>query len=162
MFKSTKIHFHGWYSHNHKRTICWAFTSQWILCEQEHDKITFASQEKYPFSIEIAGSPGSMGGFGNRILSSARSRSSRRFNETFALTTKKIMTKTHKIYMLYKNNENWKRKNRWPTSPPNQNLKRQLWQDLCNNVGKHEQWESEDGKQWKRCECPCRCQIASK
>jgi hypothetical protein len=37
--------------------------------------------------IEIAGSPGSRGGFGRRILSSAKSSSSSRFKDTFALTT---------------------------------------------------------------------------
>jgi hypothetical protein len=40
--------------------------------------LTLESQEKYPFLIEIAGSPGSRGGFGRRILSSAKSSSSRR------------------------------------------------------------------------------------
>jgi hypothetical protein len=49
--------------------------------------LTLESQEKYPFLIEIAGSPGSRGGFGRRILSSAKSSSSRRFKDTFALTT---------------------------------------------------------------------------
>ena len=48
---------------------------------------TFASQEKFPFLIEMAGSPGSWGGFGRRILSSAKSSSSKRFKDTFALTT---------------------------------------------------------------------------
>jgi hypothetical protein len=48
---------------------------------------TFASQEKCPFLIEMAGNPGSRGGFGRSILSSAKSNSSRRFNDTFALTT---------------------------------------------------------------------------
>jgi len=48
---------------------------------------TFASQEKYPFLIEIAGKIGSRGGFGRSILSSAKSKSSSRFKDTFALTT---------------------------------------------------------------------------
>lgn len=48
---------------------------------------TFASQEKYPFLIEMAGNPGSRGGFDRSILSSAKSKSSSRFNDTFALTT---------------------------------------------------------------------------
>lgn len=49
--------------------------------------ITFESHEKNPFLIEIAGSPGSRGGFGRRSLSSANSRSSRRFKDTLAFTT---------------------------------------------------------------------------
>lgn len=47
---------------------------------------TFESQEKYPFLIEMAGSLGSTGGLGRRILSSCKNSSSRRFNETFAFT----------------------------------------------------------------------------
>lgn len=48
---------------------------------------TFESQEKYPFSIEMAGSCGFKGGFGSRIFSSARSSSSIRFKDTLAFTT---------------------------------------------------------------------------
>jgi hypothetical protein len=47
---------------------------------------TFESQEKNPFLIEMAGSPGSRGGFGKRTRSSAKSNSSRRFTDTLALT----------------------------------------------------------------------------
>jgi hypothetical protein len=50
-------------------------------------KVTFKSHEKFPFSIEIAGIPGSRGGFGAKILSSARNSSSRRCNDVFAFTT---------------------------------------------------------------------------
>ena len=49
--------------------------------------MTFASHEKLPFLTEMAGNPGSRGGFGRRTLSSAESSSSRRFEDTFALTT---------------------------------------------------------------------------
>ena len=48
---------------------------------------TLESQEKYPFSIEMAGSCGFRGGFGSRIFSSAKSSSSIRFKDTLAFTT---------------------------------------------------------------------------
>ena len=48
---------------------------------------TLESQEKYPFSIEMAGSCGFRGGFGCRIFSSAKSNSSIRFKDTLAFTT---------------------------------------------------------------------------
>jgi hypothetical protein len=52
----------------------------------EHE-FTCDSHEKYPFLIEIAGSSGSIGGFGRSNLSSANRRSSSRFNDTLQLTT---------------------------------------------------------------------------
>ena len=52
---------------------------------------TFESQEKYPFSIEMAGSCGFIGGFGSRIFSSARSSSSIRFKDTLAFTTYQLI-----------------------------------------------------------------------
>ena len=48
------------------------------------EKLTFASHEKYPFFIEMAGSPGTRGRFGFKFRSSAKNSSSRRCNETFA------------------------------------------------------------------------------
>ena len=49
--------------------------------------MTFESHEKYPSLIEIAGSPGSRGGFGCRTLSLANNSSSKRCNDTLAFTT---------------------------------------------------------------------------
>lgn len=55
----------------------------------------FGSHEKLPFFIEIAGSPGSRGGLGNRVLSSAKSSSSKRCKDTYALTAYKENIQKH-------------------------------------------------------------------
>ena len=54
---------------------------------------TFESQEKHPFLIEIAGCPGSIGGFGKRTLSSVDNTSSKRFKDTLAFTIYKSQIK---------------------------------------------------------------------
>lgn len=59
----------------------------------KYEKLTFDSQENEPFLIETAGSPGSRGGFGKRILSSAKRSSSSRFKDTFAFTAYQRKTK---------------------------------------------------------------------
>jgi len=49
--------------------------------------LTLGSHEKYPFSIEMAGRPLSIGGFCFKFRSSAKNSSSKRCNETFAFAT---------------------------------------------------------------------------
>jgi len=49
--------------------------------------LTFESHEKCPSLIEIAGCPGSIGGFGTTTVSSVKISSSKRCRETFAATT---------------------------------------------------------------------------
>lgn len=70
---------------------------------------TFASHEKFPFFTEMAGNPGSRDGLGIRILSSAKSKSSRRFKDTFALTTFKREV-TSGLEEKLKNNNNVRKK----------------------------------------------------
>ena len=53
----------------------------------KEESTTLESHEKYPSLIEMAGSPGSPGGFDERILSSARNNSSSRISDTFTFTT---------------------------------------------------------------------------
>jgi len=51
------------------------------------ENLTLGSHEKYPFSIEMAGRPVSIGGFCCKFLSSAKNSSSKRCNETCAFAT---------------------------------------------------------------------------
>lgn len=48
---------------------------------------TLESHEKLPPLIEMAGSLGSRGGLGNKVLSSERNNSSKRCRDTFVFTT---------------------------------------------------------------------------
>ena len=74
MFISKNLCMYLYHTHTHKKAIALNI-------------MTFASHEKLPFLTEMAGNPGSRGGFGRRTLSSAESSSSRRFKDTFAFTT---------------------------------------------------------------------------
>lgn len=67
---------------------CNLWTALSLVKKGKNDQVfTFESQEKFPFFIETAGSSGSSGELGIKILSSAKSSSSRRCNDTFAFTT---------------------------------------------------------------------------
>lgn len=74
-----------------KREKCW-FDDKFISTNKKIENaryisLTLESQEKFPSLIDIAGFPGSRGGFETKILSSARNSSSRRCIDTFAVTT---------------------------------------------------------------------------
>lgn len=69
------------------------------------EKLTFGSHEKCPFFIDMAGSPGTIGGFCFKSRSSAEKSSSKRCNETFAFATcQKIKSvdskKLHHIFII--------------------------------------------------------------
>jgi len=51
------------------------------------NKLTLGSHEKYPFFMEMAGRPGTRGGFCCKFRSSAENSSSKRCNDTFAFAT---------------------------------------------------------------------------
>ena len=51
------------------------------------ETMTFVSHEKYPFWIDMAGSPDIRGGLGFTVCSSAKNSSCKRCNDTFALAT---------------------------------------------------------------------------
>ena len=50
------------------------------------ETLTCVSHEKYPFWMDMAGIPGTRGGLGFKILSSAKNSSCKRCNDTFAFT----------------------------------------------------------------------------